>query len=265
MATAEAAPSKKKTKGEDKAAADAPAPEIIASDDERTDEQKAKDDAEAAAKEREQKAAEEARAEHEAALDALEPMAEPKQWIIGKPPESGGTEDEYSIYVQKPLEYFPRLRFFSLVTKTIGEAIKAGGVINIDGSILGGEGNVRQRFQQLQASDFSDVGSFMQLAMQLVGYAPEFLLECYCMWLSIPTDERRWAKLVMQTPWKPDENKWGLTQAQHMEIVEIFIDQNYEDIRDFFVEELPKWGRRVQARERDKQKAQESESAQSKR
>lgn len=207
---------------------------------------------------------EKAAADQEAALEVLEPLAEPRRWVIGKPPEKGGTEDEYSIYVQRPLEYMSRLRFFSLVTKTVAEAIKAGGVISIGGNdLFGGSGNVRQRIQQIQASDFSDVSSFMGLAMQLIAYTPDFLLECYCLWLGVPAGEKAWAKMVMDQPKDWDNNKWGLSQKEHLEIVEVFIDQNYEDIRDFFAVELPRLGRRVQRNEELRQ-ARESESAQSK-
>lgn len=209
--------------------------------------------------------ADEAREEHEAQLEILEPLSEPKRWVIGKPPEKGGTDDEYSIYVQRPLEYMARLRFFSLVSKTVAESIKAGGVVNVGGNdLFGGSGSVRQRVQQIQASDFNDASSFMQLAMQLIGYAPEFLLECYCLWLGVPSGEKTWAKLMMNTPYNPDGNQWGLTQKQHMEIVEVFIDQNYEDIRDFFVVELPRLGKRVQQLEKKKQEGRESESVPSK-
>ena len=43
--------------------------------------------------------------EAEAALEILEPMLDGKSWVIGKPPEHGGKETEYSVYTQLPLGY----------------------------------------------------------------------------------------------------------------------------------------------------------------
>lgn len=200
--------------------------------------------------------------QHEEALEILEPLAEPRRWIIGKPPEKGGTEDEYSIYVQKPLSYFPRMRFFGLVTKTIAEAIKAGGTIDLDFS-SSGDGNLRQRAYRIMEQSFDDAGSFVTMALQLIAYSPSFMLECYCLWLDVPAAERYWAKEVMQQPHDPDRNKWGLTDEQGLEMIEVFIDQNYEDIRAFFAERLPRIVRRVQQQERARL-ARASESAPSK-
>lgn len=198
----------------------------------------------------------EAREEHAEALEILEPKADPKRWVIGKPPEAGGKEDEFSIYVQKPLGYMSRMRFFSLVSSTVANAIKAGGSIDLGfGSqdLLAGSGSIRQRAAALSETSFSDTSSFMALAMQLIAYSPDFLLECYCLWLDVPPAERIWAKMVMEQPRDPNRNKWGLTDDEGLEMIEIFIDQNYEDIRGFFGEKLPRLVNRVRQRETERQ------------
>jgi hypothetical protein len=205
---------------------------------------------------------EKAKKEHEEALETLEPLVEPREWIIGKPPTKGGEEDEYSRYVQRPLGYMQRMRYFALVSSTITEAIKAGGTINVGATdLFGGDGSLRQRAAALTDADFADAGSFMALAFQLLAYSPDFLLESYCMWLEVPGKEKGWAKRVMSQPYDPSRNKWGLTDEDGLGLVETFIDQNYEDTRRFFVEKLPKLVTRVRQRE-DEQKARASESDQ---
>lgn len=226
-------------------------------------EDEVKDDAKATEKQNVTDANKQAVDDQDDALEVLEPKAAPKIWIIGKPPEAGGNEDEYSIYTQRPLGYFARLRFFSLVSKTIGTAVKAGGGVDLGGDFLNTVDDIRTK-RSVDESDFADAGAFIGLAMQLISYSPDFLLECYCLWLDVPVAEKVWAKMVMEQRHDPDNNKWGLTDDQGLEMVEVFIDQNYEDIRRFFAEKVPGLMERVKAREQD-HKAHESTSALSKR
>ena len=195
--------------------------------------------------------------EEEDPLEILEPKAEPRVWIIGKPPDKGGEEDEWSRYVQRPLGYMARMRFFALVSGTVGKAMKEGGGISISGAdfLSAGVGDLRERAESLRSEDFEDAGSFMALAMQLIGYAPDFLIECYAIWLEVPMHERTWFRRVLNQSYDPERNRWGITDEQGLEMIEVFIDQNYKDIREFFSGKLPALARRVQAREREVQAA----------
>lgn len=221
------------------------------------------EEATAVEQEKEQeKQSEEAKAEVEHAEEVFELKADTKVWIIGKPPEQGGEDSQWGRYKQKPLGMMPRMRFYALVTNTVSEAIKAGGAVDLGmGDVFGEEGgSIRERFQTLTNQDFSDAGSFIALAFKLMAYAPDFMLDCFVLWLNVPPEERRWAKRVMDQTYDPEEEKWGLTEDQFTEMIEIFIDQNYEDMRNFFVEKLPKFVARVQQREQGR----ESNSDQSK-
>ena len=51
-----------------------------------------------------------------------------------------------------------------------------------------------------------------------------------------------------------------MSEDMGIEIIEIFIDQNYEDIRRFFTERLPRIGQRASQREQEHKKARESAS-----
>jgi hypothetical protein len=194
---------------------------------------------------------EEARLRAEAELDKLEPMVEVVSYTLGKPPEKGGEKNEYSIYVQQPLGYIATLRFYGLVGKTVAEAVKAGGVVDLgDAFNNSGNGNLQERAKQIMEQSFNDAGSFAALLFQLVAYSPDFILEFYCMALDVPIAERRWAKAVMEQPHRPDQNKWGLTRKQGQDIIERFIDQNYDEVRDFFADIVNNVAKRVRKNEK---------------
>lgn len=203
---------------------------------------------------------EEARAAAEAELDKLEPMTEVTSIILGKPPEHGGQKNEFSIYIQQPLGYIATLRFYSLVGKNVAEAVKAGGVVDLGDAFTNANGNVQDRAKQIIEQSFNDAGSFAALLAQLVAYSPEFILDFYCLSLDVPVGERKWAKAVMEQPWRPEENKWGLQRVQGQEIIERFIDQNYDEVRDFFGDLI----RNVSKRVRKHEKRRKSTSDQSK-
>jgi hypothetical protein len=180
----------------------------------------------------------------------------PKTWIIGKPPEKGGDEDEYSVYVQRPMSYMARLRFFSLVSRTIAEAMKAGAQLE-----LPGEGGIRQRVAAMRESDLTDASNFVQLAFQLIAYAPDFMVDCYLIWLDVPMKDRGWFRLVANQPYDPERGLYGISDDDNMEMVEIFIDQNYETIREFFTGKLPALYRRALKQENKKASADRASSS----
>lgn len=197
-------------------------------------------------------------------LDKLEPLNAPRTWVIGKPPEHGGKESTYSVYVQDRLGYMPRMRFFALVSKTIVQSMKSSNSLDIPGLDMRDGLSMRERADLISAGSFESAGDFFKLALELVSQSPDFLLQCYCLWLNVPRKEVSWAMQVMEQPWDPDRDHWGLKDEDGLEMVEIFIDQNYEDIRRFFGEELPKVMKRAQAAEK-KFQGRESQSDQSKR
>lgn len=221
-----------------------------------------------------------AAAKHAEAMDSLEPgagdttswlnkpvddLSEVKRWIVGKPPEHGGQDREYSVYVQQPLGWMARQRFFALVSAALSKAIRAsGGEVAGMGDIFGNSGGtIRERGEKLMQRDWQDASTFMALAAELSAYVPDLFLEFYCVWLQVPPAERPWAKLIFEQPYDPERNLWGFTDNQHRTIVGTFIDQNYEELRGYFTEDLPAIARRVVANERKRQDR-ESTSAPSK-
>jgi hypothetical protein len=119
------------------------------------------------------------------------------------------------------------------------------------GDIFGeGGGTIRERAAKLTQRDFRDASQFAAMAMELSAYVPDLLLECYCIWLQVPNGERIWAKQVFEQPWDPDNNKWGLKDSEHRIVIGTFVDQNYEELRAFFTDDLPTIIRRVVVNEK---------------
>lgn len=202
--------------------------------------------------EEEERKREEALEKAQKELEALDPQTKAKRWMIGKPPEYGGGERDYAIYVQEKLPWMARQKFFSLVGRTMATAIKAsGGDVGGMSDVFGDDGgSLIERGRRLTSRDFSDASSFMALAFELVGYAPNFLSECYCIWLNVPRLDRDWARERFNEPWNPEADDWGLKDEDHEEIINTFIDQNYEEIRRFFAEVLPRMAKRISLHER---------------
>jgi hypothetical protein len=194
--------------------------------------------------------------EVEETIEVFEPRTDVKRWCIGKPPEEGGQPEEYEFYEQRELGHIRRMEFQALVTRTIANALKEGGAVGLpfDDVLGSGGGSLRQRAAAIASQDIADATSFMATAFTLASYSPNFLLDCYCIWLDIPSVDRKWAKRVMAQNRNPEKDQWGLTDDMGFEMAERFIDQNYEAIRGFFAERLPSLVKRAIARERDVQK-----------
>lgn len=209
--------------------------------------------------EQEEKSREEIIEEAQRDLAALDPWTEEKgsrRWVIGQAPEHGGSEKDYAVFYQDKLEWMPRQRFFALVGQTMSKAIKAtGGDVGGMADVFGdGEGSLIERGKRLVGKDFRDAASFFALAMELVAYSPNFLVDCYVIWLDVPKRDRGWARERFNEPWKPEQGKWGLTDEDHEEIIQTFLDQNYDNIRSFFAEKLPAMAKRVGLLERSKER-----------
>lgn len=172
-------------------------------------------------------------------LDVLQPRAEQKTWRFG--PE--GMEQTY---VQKPLSFIGKMQWFSLVGEVLDNAMGGDNPLTV-GNLLSGPGMNRGA---VTASDFRDADTFVHAVGKLVRFAPEFLLDSFCIWLNVPPHEREMVKHLMDQP--PEEG--GLSDDDGLEIIERFIDQNYDAIDSFFRDKLGLLQKRVSARMEDRQK-----------
>jgi hypothetical protein len=166
-------------------------------------------------------------------LDIIEPKKEPKTWVVGK-------SDYERTYVQRELSFIGKMQWFSLVGEVLDKAMSGEDRLSVN-SLLSAPGSMGG---QLSVADFRDADMFVQAIGKLLVHAPDFLQKSYCIWLGVPDYERDLVKNIMALP--ADEG--GLTDEQGMEIIEIFIDQNYEALDSFFREKLGRLQRRVAAR-----------------
>jgi hypothetical protein len=173
-------------------------------------------------------------------LDVLQPRAEHKTWKIG--PE--GMEQTY---VQKPLSFIGKMQWFSLVGEVLDRAMGGDNPLTV-GNLLSGPG-IRAG-GTVSASDFRDADTFVHAVGKLVRFAPDFLLDSFCIWLNVPNHEREMVKHLMDQP--PEEG--GLSDDDGLEIMERFIDQNYDAIDSFFRDKLGLLQKRVSQKMEDRQK-----------
>lgn len=175
--------------------------------------------------------------EDEDYLDILQPKAEPKTWVIGK-------EDYERTYVQKPLSFIAKMQWFSLVGEVLDRALSGPDGMSL-GNLFSTPGG-----GSFAPQDFREADTFVQAVGKLLAVAPDFLVNSYCIWLNVPDYERPAVAEIMMLP--PDEG--GLSDEQGLEIIEVFIDQNYEALDSFFRESLGRLQRRVQNRAQEASK-----------
>ena len=157
---------------------------------------------------------------------------EPKKRVIS----DGKNEQEY---IQKPLSFVGKIQFLSYVGEVLDKAMSGTNKLQL-GSLF----DVPVRGEVLTAQDFSDAETFVQAVGKLLIYAPDFLSKSYCIWLRIPEFERDWAISAMEQT---------LSDEDGFDIIETFIDQNWETLQGFFSEKLPSLSKRLQARYRASQ------------
>jgi hypothetical protein len=171
----------------------------------------------------------------------ISPKAEPKTWAFHSGKEENNTLIERE-YIQRPLSYFGKMQFFSLVGEVIDKAMAGENGLRISSLFEMPGGGAT-----LSSNDFRDAETFLQAVGKLLVYAPDFLQKSYCIWLNIPEHERDWAMAVMEQP--PEEG--GLSDDQGIEIIEIFIDQNWEALEGFFRDKIGQVRDRIQARRQE--------------
>jgi hypothetical protein len=188
----------------------------------------------------------------EADLAVFESLSEPHKWVIGKPKDLGGEEDEYEIYMQRALSHVQRSKFIGLVMRTIARAIKEGGGVELPfGDALDPEaGSLQQRARMVMQQDITDVTSFVTVMFTLASYAEDFITDCYIIILQIPVEDRKWFRKVIDQRWDPDNEEWGITEKDTVNLLSRFFDQNYEEMRDFFVDGLGSMFRKMAAKEK---------------
>ena len=169
--------------------------------------------------------------EQQDVVDILVPKKEPKAWTIG-------AGDYQRTYVQRPLSFIAKMQWFSLVGEVLDKALSGPNKMSMN-SLLTGAPTTRSG--TLSVADFTDADTFVQALGKLLSHAPDFLLDSYVIWLGVPDTEKSLAKQIFSLP----EEDGGLSDEQGIEIIEIFIDQNYDALDAFFRKRIVELRRRV--------------------
>jgi len=164
-------------------------------------------------------------------VDILVPKVEPKVWAFGP---NGELE-----FVQRPLSFVAKMQWFSLVGDVLDKALTGENKMSLN-SLFDAPGQPGS----LSMADFRDADTFVQAVGKLLVHAPKFLTDSYCIWLNVPDFQR---DLVTRV-WTLPESEGGLSDDDGIEIIEIFIDQNYEALDAFFREKLGRIQQRAQQR-----------------
>lgn len=170
--------------------------------------------------------------EREEELEVIIPDKGVKQWTIG-------TGDHAITLNQAPLGFFGKTEFFALLARTLDEAMSGENAMSV-AAIMSQVGVDRQN-RRLSVSDLADADSFVKAIVKIVGNVPDFLMECYCIWLGVNRGDRPYVKTVMSYP--PDQG--GLSDEDGLMIIQTFLDQNLEAMESFFGKEMPKMFRRA--------------------
>lgn len=191
--------------------------------------------------ETEGKSPEEARAETEDVVEILRPKKAPKKWTFS----DEGLEREY---IQRPLSFVRKMQWFSLVGEVLDRAMSGENSLTVNNLLSA----PTSRSGDLSMADFRDADTFVHAVGKLLIYAPDFLLRSYCIWLNVPDYDQDIAIGLMARP----EEEGGLSDDQGLEIIEIFIDQNYEALDRFFRDKIGQLQKRVQQRAQEARESQ---------
>lgn len=137
-------------------------------------------------------------------------------------------------YEQKPLGIVGKMRLFQVLADAFNQAYRddggrtIGALFGVDATQWDGES------ESINLGDLTGGVDFFAGLMKLAQYAPDLVLDVYCIALRVPTHEWAWTKEVMERP--VDEG--GLSDDDGIAILETFIDQNGEALKSFFVEKL---------------------------
>jgi len=148
-------------------------------------------------------------------VEVLEPVAQEKFIQIGE-------GDNAMVFTQKPLSFFGKIEFFSVVGKAVERILS-------DGATLGELLDVPSYDGAALSQSASDADIWIKALSRVVQNAPEILSDLYCIILAVPRQQREYVSQLLEAE---------LTDDQGMEILDTFVDQNWEVMVSFFKERM---------------------------
>src|SRR5574341_1046815 len=151
--------------------------------------------------------------------EIIEPSVPERVQVIGR-------EDYTFTFVQKPLSFIGKIEFFAVLGRALDRAMSGP-----DGLSLA------ELFDELpddpelfRLQDLKEQNTLVHGLAKLIAFAPEILVDLYCVALAVPKGRRTTVKQVMEMP----EAEGGLSDKDGIAILDTFLEQNWEVLVDFF-------------------------------
>lgn len=134
-------------------------------------------------------------------------------------------------YVQKPLSYLAFGEFTGLIGRKLAEAMRGPDGLSLD-RITPGGASIPLEFSDGRVSLANEgdvVDPIIQGIARLASYVPDLMAEAQCIWLRVPNNER----LRVVDIWSASTDEGGMTLDEGEEMLNIFIEQNYDELNSF--------------------------------
>lgn len=171
----------------------------------------------------------------------IEKVVAHKEWTIKAPyvVRIAGVDEEKMFertYVQKPLSYHAFGEFTGLIGRKLAEAMRGPDGLSLD-RLSPGDVPLQYRDGKISLADTEDneIDPIVQGIAKLATYVPDLMGEAQCIWLRIPRSERG---MVLDF-WSRPVDEGGMSMDEGEEMLELFIEQNYDELNGF----LKRYGR----------------------
>lgn len=145
-------------------------------------------------------------------IEVLEPSVKEYNVTLAE-----GTQFE-RVYLQKPLTFFGKIELFSVLADAIEKAMSEGATI---GELID---ELPENTANISASDVAETDVLVRAIAKIVKFAPDILEDVFCISLGVKRNDRELYKEYIRE--LPDDKA--------MDILNNFIDQNWEAMMDFF-------------------------------
>lgn len=164
-------------------------------------------------------------------LADITPIAEHRKQVVG-------LGEDAVTYVQAPLSFIGKMRLSSILGRALRRAMESGGGPALASLFGSSEEELTEAVvtgrKPLTKEELDETALFMQAIGVLMEFVPDIMLDVYVVALNVPDGEQEWAKETMSL--RAEEG--GLSDADGVEILETFVNQNWEALKSFFAEQI---------------------------
>jgi hypothetical protein len=135
-------------------------------------------------------------------------------------------------YIQKPLSYLAFGEFTGLLARKLTEAMQGPDGLSLD-KLTPGSASLPLEYNDgqisLASTDADVIDPIIQGIAKLTTYVPDLMGEAQCIWLRVPRAERG----LLIDIWSRPVDEGGMSMDQGEEMLNTFIEQNYDELNGF--------------------------------